>query len=64
MAGRLSARLIPKSEALRLLVRNLTLGGGVSSRLLQRLREREPLVYSVAVFSSSNRIRGCSMCIW
>jgi predicted Zn-dependent peptidase len=32
-------------------VLNMALGGGVSSRLFQRLREREALVYSVGSFA-------------
>jgi len=46
-AGRLSARLILRSEALRAVGAQMALGGGVSSRLFQRLHEREALVYSL-----------------
>jgi len=41
----------PRRHAL--VVLNTALGGGVSSRLFQRLREREALVYSVASFAES-----------
>jgi predicted Zn-dependent peptidase len=41
----------PRRHAL--VVLNTALGGGVSSRLFQRLREREALVYSVASFTES-----------
>jgi predicted Zn-dependent peptidase len=41
----------PRRHAL--FVLNTALGGGVSSRLFQRLREREALVYSVASFTES-----------
>ena len=39
----------PRRYALSVL--NMALGGGVSSRLFQRLREREALVYSVGSFA-------------
>ncbi len=46
----------PRRHAL--IVLNTALGGGVSSRLFQRLREREALVYSVASFIESHSDSG------
>jgi predicted Zn-dependent peptidase len=43
------ASQIPRSYALSVL--KMALGGGVSSRLFQRLHEREALVYSVGNFA-------------